>query len=394
MTTTRVIVRLPYNRPEQTVPDPTPVVWSLEKENYLWESIAKLRAGDTGVPDWKALARRLDVPLPYLLYRAQTRYEQDLRGLQDVRGAFSPPTPQAKPRTSDFIDAAERTALPKATSVARLHTPLGVRARLNSLGSNSAARVPKASSSSVLTLRDGYRKESSHRRPVSPLSSESDSESEEAVRTEKAEQQEELDRKLAHLQKTMTGDALGLVSSVRSRPKQVLARGRLTSSLPHPAALELQARQDSSQSISSASSPRGSIPDIPSPPPEAQSPQQQRFSPSAKNQRLPSQTASPTLRQQPLLRYGGLMKAAAARASERGSNYGSSTSKYRTRELGLPLIISLKGFAKHGWYMDRVLRVPDYAAVRGMNTSFKQEPVSRSLTESVPFGAEAQWRMV
>ncbi|TBU23994.1 hypothetical protein BD311DRAFT_767446 [Dichomitus squalens] len=81
----RVIIRLPYNRPEDAPADPPRIEWSADKEHILWEVIAKSRAVD-GATDWKGLAQHLQVPLPYLLYRAQVRYEEDLRGLQGLGG--------------------------------------------------------------------------------------------------------------------------------------------------------------------------------------------------------------------------------------------------------------------------------------------------------------------
>ncbi|KAI0787115.1 hypothetical protein BC629DRAFT_492842 [Irpex lacteus] len=81
----RVVVRLPYNRPEESRPDPPRVEWNSEKEQILWEVIAKSRVVEGAGTDWKGLASHLQVPLPYLLYRAQARYEEDLRGLQGFR---------------------------------------------------------------------------------------------------------------------------------------------------------------------------------------------------------------------------------------------------------------------------------------------------------------------
>ncbi|KZV77170.1 hypothetical protein PENSPDRAFT_746942 [Peniophora sp. CONT] len=341
---TRVIVRLPTARPEQPLSDPEPVIWNAEKEKYMWEQTRSTEAA----PDWKALARALDVPLPYLLYRAQARYEQDLRGLQDVRGALSPPTPQAQPqiRPGSYLDGAGSGIGNGSISRNAVPARLGVRARLSSLGNASAARSAlnraaagdatsgrnKDAASSVLTLRhDGGSSVPAPRRPISPVSSHSGSGSdfdadEEDVEAEKeraAEAQEVLARKLARLQKEMTRDALGLVrgttggSSIREKGKG-REREPLGASLPHPARLADVAASRSSQSLSGASSPQGSIPSMPSPPPGAQSPAPR----------------SPTRRQAPVqaLRYGGLMRqataAGAAGRSERGSMYGSEASSF------------------------------------------------------------------
>ncbi|KAI0314796.1 hypothetical protein OF83DRAFT_410739 [Amylostereum chailletii] len=330
----RVIVRLPYNRPEHAVDDPAPVVWNIEKENYLWDHITS-RGNERGNPDFQALAARLEVPLPYLLYRAQARYEQGLQGLQDFRSAFGPPnTPRVLSKPGDDILSGgdNRLPLPRAEPSrigARLSNPLGARTRLNSLGHNSAVtRLNRATSSSVLTLRGAHRKESSGlARPSSPLSarSESDEEAEQLEETERVrEEQEALQKKIADLQKVMTGDALGLVSSVRTKRKdKEPERGRLASSFHHPT-LDLRQKNrpetlSRSQSISSSSSPHGSIPSIPSPPPDAHSPMGQRFSPGGRTNGLPP--TSPAMR--PQMRFEGLVKQ--GRASERGSNYSSAS---------------------------------------------------------------------
>ncbi|VDC02490.1 unnamed protein product [Peniophora sp. CBMAI 1063] len=338
---TRVIVRLPTARPEHPLADPEPVIWNAEKEKYLWE---QTRSSEGAAPDWKALARALDVPLPYLLYRAQARYEQDLRGLQDVRGALSPPTPQAQPRAGSYLDATGSGIGNGSVSKNAVPARLGVRARLSSLGNASAARSAlnraaageastgriKDAASSVLTLRHDGASSAPARRPISPVSSHSgsgsdfdaDEEDAEAEKERAAEAQEVLARKLARLQKEMTRDALGLVrgttggSSIRSKGKSK-DRDSLGASLPHPARLADVAGSRSSQSLSGASSPQGSIPSIPSPPPGTQSPAPR----------------SPTRRQAPVqaLRYGGLMRQAAAGAagrSERGSMYGSEASSF------------------------------------------------------------------
>jgi hypothetical protein len=69
----RVIVRLPYNRPEQPPPDPAPVShgvvshsyhqpthpfqvsWNSDKESYLWEVVAKSRGSEGGAPNCESL---------------------------------------------------------------------------------------------------------------------------------------------------------------------------------------------------------------------------------------------------------------------------------------------------------------------------------------------------
>ncbi|KAI0364589.1 hypothetical protein BV20DRAFT_974246 [Pilatotrama ljubarskyi] len=233
----RVIVRLPYNRPEDAPPDPPRVEWNPDKEQILWEVIAKSRAIEGAGTDWKGLAGHLQVPLPYLLYRAQVRYEEDLRGLQGLglRGAAVPfpsaPSPlrtnapgEYFPRVSDPVrppllhrdsgharlgssssangDLASTSGTVPGTSTVR---PVGVRARLSSLGQrvHTQLRSPiqpdavhsplsgapltgaachprptkKISSSSTLTLQ-GPKRARTPLRPLSPTSSRTGSSSE------------------------------------------------------------------------------------------------------------------------------------------------------------------------------------------------------------------------
>ncbi|KAA1466463.1 hypothetical protein DENSPDRAFT_856145 [Dentipellis sp. KUC8613] len=340
--TVRVIVRLPYNRPEHPPPEPAPIDWNTEKENYLWDVIAKSRATEGSVTDWKALATRLGVPLPYLLYRAQIRYEQDLRGLQDITGALSPQSTHTQSKVSDDTlhrgdrpsltrrDSSRLSTTGKLSSSVRLNTPLGVRARLNSLGANSPARVNKISSSSVITLQ-GRIKEHEEVRRSSPISSGSGTESEgdgdeadqEAGRLE---EQEALDNKLMALQKLMTDDSLGLVSSPRPKHGKDVDRGRHTVYIGDTRVdPQDRFRRDNlsrSQSISSTSSPQGSIPSMPSPPPESHSPMSRHLSPPGKST-SPAAVSPRSVRGQTHMRQ--VLK---AKASEKGSNQGSSASSF------------------------------------------------------------------
>ena len=235
--------------------------------------MARSRASDSAGTDWKALAAHLQVPLPYLLYRAQTRFEEDLRGLQDIRGALSPGT-SSKPSGDYFSTptASSNTASKVASRTSHSSTPLGVRARLASLGSN-LPRPRATTSTSTLTSAGG--KAPSQLLHESPLSSsdESDSESDDEAADRQQEEQEALDKKLKELQNMMTNDALGLVSSnqPRSTGRSVIRDSSV------PAYESDSSRNDErstsrsatgSQSLSEASSPQGSIPSIPSPPAE------------------------------------------------------------------------------------------------------------------------------
>ncbi|KAL1944404.1 hypothetical protein VTO73DRAFT_3589 [Trametes versicolor] len=341
----RVIVRLPYNRPEDAPSDPPRVEWNAEKEKVLWEVIAQSRAIEGAATDWKGLAEHLRVPLAYILYRAQARYEEDLRGLQGlgIRSPAAPfpsaPSPQRTNVQGEYFPLVHDSPLPllplRDVAHARMGSsssaadglastsgtvpgtstlrPLGVRARLSSLGTPRAhaqvrssvhadpihsplAGLPimnaapplrqtkKISSSSTITLQ-GPRRTRTPLRRLSPTSSRADSssagsdsdDSDEQTREEEAERQETLSRKLEALKNMMTSDTLGLVADpARARAKQ---RGRARPiSGASTSAVSLSssdARRSSSmsrshgrQSLSSASvdSRQGSIPSIPSPP--------------------------------------------------------------------------------------------------------------------------------
>ncbi|KAI0741481.1 hypothetical protein C8Q80DRAFT_1221522 [Daedaleopsis nitida] len=232
--TVRVIVRLPYNRPEDAPPDPPRIEWTADKEHILWEVIAKSRAIEGANPDWKGLAQHLQVPLPYLLYRTQVRYEEDLRGLQGL-GLSTPsaqPSPQRANGPGEYfprIPDPSRPPLPHRDSAharlgssssatgalssgtvpgtSTLRPTIGVRARLSSLGqahgralaqlrsptvtdpvqsplSANSAGYPyprpakKVSSSSTLTLQGPKRTRSPLLRPLSSTSSRAGSSSE------------------------------------------------------------------------------------------------------------------------------------------------------------------------------------------------------------------------
>jgi len=200
--------------------------------------------------------------------------------LKDIQGALSPTDPQHRfPSTNDtkFLDET-KPATPKLATA----QPLDVRARLNSLSNMVTPRHKKVSISSSITTLQGVATRKvfeALKRRVSPTSSgdEADSSDEEAAKEEEAEraaeEEETLARKLAQLQKMMTNERLGLVSGVPRRGGKSRDRGRpahlsaISSGNYRRDALS-SASASTSQSISSASSPHGSIPDIPSPPPE------------------------------------------------------------------------------------------------------------------------------
>ncbi|KAF8638536.1 hypothetical protein AX17_002079 [Amanita inopinata Kibby_2008] len=332
----RVVVRLPYNRPENAPNDSPRIEWTSEKADILWKVIERSRSIDGGAADWKGLAAHLEVPLPYLLYRVNARFQEEIRGLKDIQGTLSPTSTNHTPnKLFEQTAGVERPSVAGRISVRMggssrlgpngLPSPLGVRARLNSLGNNSL-RPKKATSSSTITVQ--ARKPSLPPRPASPPSSDdSDSDNEEALKEEeadrKAEEQEALDRKLRELQEMMTNDTLGLVSA--PQPKEGRGR-RWSASSPHSLSSyrhrddALSSRSTStSQSISSASSPQGSIPDIPSSTnsSQAHSPMSRHMSP-AKSSSPPSVSSGVATGR----RYAPLS------LSEQESNHGSEMSSF------------------------------------------------------------------
>jgi hypothetical protein len=323
----------------------------------LWEVIEKSRAVDNAATDcepeilnqqlipWSliftyfsgtGLAAHLQVPLPYLLYRVNARFQEELRGIRDI-GVLSPATAQSPKGYSFPIgdkqppSLANRMAGSTRLSSSRHGTPLGVRARLSSLGSN-APRPRKATSSSTLTLQPVAPKLFSPLRPTSPSSSGGDTDSEEeAIKEEEAdrdaEEEEALARKLEELQKMVTNDGLGLVSGTRPKDKdkgKSRDRGRSAPLSPRSlgsSRVDTLSSRSMSQSISSAGSPHGSgsIPDIPS-----QSSESQPQSPIGKD--LSNKSSSP-----PAVSSRsavGVVHRRFDRLSEYGSNHGSEASSF------------------------------------------------------------------
>ncbi|OCB87514.1 hypothetical protein A7U60_g5419 [Sanghuangporus baumii] len=348
----RVIIRLPYNRPPEGFENPPRIEWNAEKENILWEVIARSRASDSGGTDWQGLAAHLAVPLPYLLFRAQTRYEEDLKGIQHLKGHFTPvPGPSSARPVEEDGKALNRPELVKRLSIntggsaklsssGRLNTPLGIRARLNSLGFDSGSRHSKGTSSSVLTLQVGRNVPP----PVktltsspSPLDSNSESEDEAAKAEEeerRAEEQEALDKKLKQLQTMMTNNTLGLVRDARPKTRgKEPQRGRDIRSPTSPSPLRRQTfpgagRRDLSSSDfnSNTSSPQGSIPSIPSPS------ESQTQSPVARNFAHVKSSSPPAISSNLARGHSHMpyrpMAVGIAQQSDKSSTHGSSASSF------------------------------------------------------------------
>lgn len=290
----------------------------------------------------KGLAAHLQVPLPYLLYRVNARFQEELRGLQGINDILSPtvsqqasPSQYGESPTNEMTPSVAMRALGStrqmSTSSGRISTPLGIRARLNSLGQSQRPR--KTVSSSTLTVQ-GPRRPPSPIRPVSPPSeSDSDSDDEEDSLKEEeaerqAEEQETLDKKLRDLQQMMTNDTLGLVSSTSRRRGRAKRTGANTNGV--------SSSDGGSASLSSASS---SIPDIPSPRGESQPTSPQRLTMSsvaASKSRSPPAVSSRNAVGQ---RYGQHL--IQRTGSERSSAQASQASSFSDLSGGSSLYVSV-----------------------------------------------------
>ena len=224
--------------------------------------------------------------------------------------------------------ASRLTNSPHLTGPGRPLTPLGVRARLSSLNSNSSRQPRKATSSSTLTSQ-GQKKSFAPLSPTASSPEDTDSE-DEALRKEEdadraAEEQELLDRKLQQLQMMMTNEALGLVSSLRPREKgKALEHGKaepeVRRSMAGSERHDTLSNRSNSQSVSSASSLQGSIPDIPSPP------EMQSRPPLSRRMSFGKSTSPPTVSQGTAL--GQRYRPLADRSRSESSSHGSEASSF------------------------------------------------------------------
>ena len=289
------------------------------------------------------LSAHLEVPLPFLMYRAQVRYEEDLRGLQGNLGASvlaTPGTPRPTLQTklpdkrpSSVLRSpllGLRTSQPPPLS--RGSTPVGTpRNRLASLhksplGLQGSQMSPLLTSNSALLDRPGSTRGPlpgsplTIRRPPSPPSprspSSSSSESDEGER-EKEENRQQVDRQLKQLEKMMSSQLLGFA---RPKGEPSKARERMTLSM-------VKETRRSDDPTSSASS---SVPSIPSPPPERRA---DAFLPSSTPRGVPRGGAlgmnTRATRSPPHSPSGQVLRnKVIGKHAERASNQGSSASSF------------------------------------------------------------------
>lgn len=178
----------------------------------------------------QALATRLECSLPYLLYKTQARYEEDLRRIHEMRPIISPvvSSQQQQPQTTTSQDA--RTVAPAPTLTRRVSHTESIstaqytrsprrpdRPLLTSTTANSSSHVssprplpqtlPKRLSDSGGAGGQGDIGDDEATNSEDGSSQSSGTEQDEAER--KREEQESLGRKLRELGRMMTSDMLG-----------------------------------------------------------------------------------------------------------------------------------------------------------------------------------------
>jgi len=218
------------------------------------------------------------------MYRAQVRYEEDLRGLQGTLGASlsllpprsnldtklgehrtdvatprNTPTPLRGAHHSPLSRQATPLAIPRNKLTSPHRSPYGLQGSQflakNTPGRSPTATLPQRSpttqpiSTSPMTVRRAPT-------PPSPHSSPSSSDEDEAERG-REENREQVEKHLKELEKMMSSQMLGFA---RPKADPVKARERLTLSI-----MKETQRLETSNERAPAS---GLIPSIPSPPPE------------------------------------------------------------------------------------------------------------------------------
>ncbi|KAF8709282.1 hypothetical protein RHS03_03264, partial [Rhizoctonia solani] len=284
------------------------VIWSPEKEKILWDELSRPRTNLNAV-NWTGLSAQLDVPVPYLVYRAQVKYEQDLKGLQGIRQA-QPATSPADDRPLGLSTQRARNVLSSPTTA----TPSPLVRRMSSSGA-IGSRWSRGSNASTHTIIQPPPARMARLNPVlTPLrtatgskpstpssgrSTPSPTDSEEEKRDAQKDEANQLAEKLKELQKKMGSGYFGfarpnkspatsimtsqirpesqLASQIRSQSgSQVrthatrsqtatMSASQMQRSLTTPTGTAMMADGGTTTSASASMSQRGSIPDIPSP---------------------------------------------------------------------------------------------------------------------------------
>lgn len=279
----------------------------------------------------QGLSEKLNVPLPFLMYRAQVRYEEDLRGLQAamaqpiVQSTAQPlaiPSPRRqedknsniKPPIASF--AGIRTS---TVSTPRQATPIGVKNRFTSnlrsqpaLHSSHRSTNGTISTSTVtLTHRPAAAHSPTHLRLMSPPESRpsSETEDEEAQEDEQGDP-EAIRKRLKDLERMMTSNVLGF-----ARPKPTLKAPGPSSSV-----IRASSRNDVT-SGGETTSAQSSIPSIPSPPESQLQPPQPTRQVDTQTIERPQQSQSPS-------RQVVRNKTVGKPPLPKGSSHGSSASSF------------------------------------------------------------------
>lgn len=286
----------------------------------------------------QGLSEKLKVPLPFLMYRAQVRYEEDLRGLQAAMAqpiVQSTAQPLAMPSPRRQEDKTSNLTPPNAspagirTSTAptpRQATPIAVKNRFTSnlrsqptLHSSHRSNGGTISASTVtLTQRPAAAMpvhSPTHLRPMSPPESRPSSETE-----DEEEQQDEQDdpeairKRLKDLERMMTSNVLGF------------ARPKLTLKAPGPSSSVIRASpRNDMPSGGETTSAQSSIPSIPSPPESQLQPPQHTPQVDTQTRKRPQQSQSPPQSPpRPAIRN----KMVGKPPLPKGSSHGSSASSF------------------------------------------------------------------
>ncbi|KZT62865.1 hypothetical protein CALCODRAFT_513765 [Calocera cornea HHB12733] len=223
----QLIVRLPYNRPQDgSVSNPPIIHWTPDKEQLFWEVITKSRDTEGSSIEWSALADHLEVPLPYLLYRAGKRFEEGLQNLKAVTGSPDPQTAEGskkerRPSNAMLRRLSGQNSTAGAGRASPLHlSPKAGTIRLAGSGYQSGlhARAPSSSSIATMTHRGPH---PTSGRPFSVIQSGSSSSSDEegAAEDEENEQlmeKEEAARRIRELERLVNQNTLQFAQPVRS----------------------------------------------------------------------------------------------------------------------------------------------------------------------------------
>ncbi len=275
------------------------------------------------------------------MYRAQVRYEEDLRGLQaamaepivqPIAQPLTIPSPRRQEDKGSNITPPNLSSVGIRTSTAstpRQATPIGVRNRFNShlrsppaLHSSHRSTSGNVSASTVtLTHRPAAAMPGhspTHLRPMSPPESRSPSETEdEGEQQDEPDDPEAIRKRLKDLERMMTSNVLGF-----ARPKPTMKAPDPSSSV-----IRTSPRNDTT-SGGETTSAQSSIPSIPSPPESQLQPPQHtpmhNSHGSSQTGRRPQQSRSPP--QSPPQQV--VRNKMVGKPLPKGSNHGSSTSSF------------------------------------------------------------------